>query len=214
MPCSVEQWSQEGKRLVSLTAFLWDAPLGAISRHMRNNSDCFHQGQNMPGDLIAFYDEVTGFTDEGKEEDIVCPENVVSSESFFVPEDLQKPFLLQKPFTCLAHPLLIPAPAELQFSHCIPAWVGRALGNNCFSQVNHPSSTLRILPPWYWSEGDLLPLLFNFLHIRMYHTCALCLVILKVNSQLTRPLCSSGLSHVGSCLPDPWENESQLAPVL
>lgn len=71
----------------------------------------FIKDKTCPGDLIAFCDKMTYFTDEGKEEDVVC------SESFFVPKDLEKPFLLQKPFSCcLVHPLLVPAPAELQFS--------------------------------------------------------------------------------------------------
>lgn len=76
----------------------------------------FIKDKTCPGDLIAFYEEMTGFSDEGKEENVVCSEDIVCSESSFVPKDLQKPFLLQKPFSCsFPHPLLVPAPAELQF---------------------------------------------------------------------------------------------------
>lgn len=76
----------------------------------------FIKDKTCPGDPIAFYEETTGFTDEGKEEN-VWSEDVVCSESSFVPKDLEKPFLLQKPLSCcLPHPLLVPAPAELLFS--------------------------------------------------------------------------------------------------
>lgn len=71
----------------------------------------FIMDKTCPGDLIAFYEEMTGFTDEGKEENVVCSEDVVFSESSFVPKDLQKPFSC-----CLPHPLLVLAPAELRFS--------------------------------------------------------------------------------------------------
>lgn len=75
----------------------------------------FIKDKTWPGDLITFYEEMTGFTDERKEENVVCSEDVVCSESSFVPKYLQKLFLLQKPFSCCPpHPLLVPAPAELQ----------------------------------------------------------------------------------------------------
>lgn len=40
----------------------------------------FIKDKTWPGDLIAFYEDMTGFIDEGKEVNVVFSEDVVCSE--------------------------------------------------------------------------------------------------------------------------------------
>lgn len=160
----------------------------------------FTKDKACSSNLIVFYDKTMGFTGEKKGVDVVC------SEPLFAPAYKKgcnrSPSCCRSLFLVVLH---IPCKFQLQLdfscTNCVLAYLGNDLSRR------QPPSTV------FLELGQE----FLFFHVAFCHSCStpcssecatlLLYVQLSLRSNSScKPFCPAGLSHMGSCQPDPWPN--------